>query len=102
METKFKIGERVIVQFDGYTNLGTVIDTRSTETFVRTVVGTTWYNNVRVSSMEKATASRTINKIDIHNLIGIIRQEICDTNMISLKNELDVTKVYNEWKETLK
>jgi len=98
MEREFKVGDRVVIKFDGHSSPGTIIQLNSyDESFVETTTGTTWYDNSRLTLRGKQKRS-SITKKDILTLM-----EDVECLVIKGKGEMPVNleNVYNQWKTNL-
>ena len=98
MEREFKVGDRVVIKFNGHKSPGTIIQRNSyDESFVETTTGTTWYDNSRLTLRGPQKRS-SISKKDILTLM-----EDVECLVIKGKGEMPVNleNVYNQWKNNL-
>jgi hypothetical protein len=98
MEREFKVGDRVVIKFDGHSSPGTIIQLNSyDESFVETTTGTTWYDNSRLTLRGKQKRN-TITKKDILTLME-------DVECLVIKGKgtmpVNLENVYNQWKTNL-
>ena len=103
MEREFKVGDRVVIKFDGHSSPGTIIQLNSyDESFVETTTGTTWYDNSRLTLRGKQKRS-SITKKDIEGLIRLTMQDVCWRTRGSEDYviETEIPKIYNQWKTNL-
>jgi hypothetical protein len=98
MERTFKVGDRVVIKFDGHSSPGTIIQLNSyDESFVETAFGTTWYDNSRLTLRGPQKRS-SITKKDILDLISNTLFRGQDDSMTL---DAQVNLIYTQWKTTL-
>ena len=104
MEREFKVGDRVVIKFDGHKTPGTIIQINSydgvvkyDECFVETTTGTAWYDNSRLTLRGPQKRS-SITKKDILTLM-----EDVECLVIKGKGEMPVNleNLYKQWKNNL-
>ena len=104
METRFKVGDRVVIEFDGHKTPGTIMQRNSyDESFVETTTGGSWYDNSRLTLRGKQKRN-TITQKDIEGLIRLTMQDVCWRTRGSEDYviETEIPNIYNQWKTNLK
>lgn len=100
MERTFKVGDRVVIKFDGHSSPGTIIQLNSyDESFVETTTGTGLVHNSRLTLRGKQKRN-TITQKDIEGLIRLTMRDVCSRIRDSEDYviETEIPKIYNQWK----
>lgn len=97
MERQFKVGDRVVIEFDGHKTPGTIVKTNSyDESFVTTTTGTTWYDNSRLTLRGKRNHSSITKK----DLIELMHMTFFFAKQEKMWDK-DCNTLYDMWKKTL-